>query len=86
MKSIKITEQQHEQLRKESFLSKMTIQQLVSNAITEYVEKCNSRKVEKCNSRKVESSTNLPDELDFTDREAQKLIDNTILEKFNFGS
>jgi hypothetical protein len=83
MKTIKILEEQHDKLRSISFFSKMTIQEIVSSAIDEYVEKCKSSKVEECKSSKVENTTNTLDHLDWTDKEAQNLIDPSIMKKFN---
>ena len=54
MKTIKITEEQHDQLRTYSFFNKITIQQIVSIAISEYVEKCNSVKVDEYDSVEVD--------------------------------
>jgi hypothetical protein len=77
MKSIKITEEQHDRLRTYAFFKKMTIQEVVSLSINQLLDNTTSSK--------VEETTSVFDHLDWTDVEAQKLIDSSILEKYNIS-
>lgn len=75
MKTIKITDELHDRLRTYSFFKRITMQQALSNAINGMIDNSNSSK--------VVSTTSVFGDLDFTDKEAQNLIDPSISEKFN---
>jgi hypothetical protein len=75
MKTIKITDELHDRLRTYSFFKKITMQEALSNAISGMID--NSK------SSKVLNTTSVLGDLDWTDKEAQNLIDPSILEKFN---
>jgi hypothetical protein len=78
MKSIKITEEQHDRLRTYAFFEKMTIQEVVSNSINQLLDNTTSSKVvDTTNVKVVEgtTTTNVLGDLDWTDKEAQKLIE-----------
>jgi ribosomal protein L23 len=79
MKTIKITEEQHDRLRIYAFNNKLTIQESIDMAIDRFFDV----KVELCNSVIVEKGNSVLDHLDCTDKEAQDLIDPSILKKFN---
>ena len=87
MKKINITDEQHERLKSYSFHNKMTMKYALATAIDLLMVNTTSSKVVKGTSSKVVNTTNTKvvnntDELDFTDREAQQLIDPSLLEKF----
>jgi hypothetical protein len=75
MKTIKISDELHDRLRTYSFFKRITMQEALSNAISGMID--NSK------SSKVVSTTSVLEDLDWTDKEAQNLIDPSILEKFN---
>lgn len=75
MKTIKITDELHDRLRTYSFFKRITMQEALSNAISGMID--NSK------SSKVLNTTSVLGDLDWTDKEAQNLIDQSILEKFN---
>jgi hypothetical protein len=79
MKKINITDEQHERLKSYSFHNKMTMKDALATAIDLLMVNTTSSKVVNTTNTKVLNTT---DELDFTDREAQQLIDPSLLEKF----
>jgi hypothetical protein len=91
MKKINISDELHDKLKTYSFLNKMTMKEVITMSIerllltdpSSKVVKGTSSKVVKGTSSKVVNTTNVFDELDWTDKEAQDLIEPSILEKFN---
>jgi L-ribulose-5-phosphate 3-epimerase UlaE len=83
MKTIKITEEQHDRLRIYAFNNKLTIQESIDIAIDMFFDFKDCVTVDLCNSVIVEKDNSVLDHLDWTDKEAQDLIDPSILEKFN---
>lgn len=91
MKKINITDELHEKLRTYSFMNKMTmkdvitmsIERLLLNDPSTKVVKGTSTNVVNTTSTKVLNNTNVFEDLDWTDKQAQDLIDPSILEKFN---
>ena len=88
MKKINITDELHEKIRIYSFINKMTMKDVIAQAIDNYllsdkVVKGTSSKVVKGTSSNVPNTTSVIGDLDWTDKEAQNLIDESLLEKFN---
>ena len=96
MKTLNITDEQHEKLKSYSFFNKITIKEAFTAALDLLVENNTNVKVLNSDSVKVLNTTNTKvlnttsskvvnttDELDWTDKEAQNLIDPSILKKFN---
>jgi hypothetical protein len=85
MKTVKISDELHEKLRTYSFFNKITIQETIALVIDNFVE--SSKVVDTTNVKVVEgiTTTNVLGDLDWTDKEAQDLIDPSILEKFNIS-
>jgi hypothetical protein len=87
MKTLNISDEQHEILKSYCFHNKMTIKDAFTTALNLLVLNNTNVKVLNSDSVKVVKGTsskvvNNTDELDFTDREAQQLIDPSLLEKF----
>jgi hypothetical protein len=80
MKKINITDELHEKIRIYSFVNKMTMKDLITQAIDNYLL---NGKVVKGTSSNVLNTTSVLEDLDWTDREAQDLIDTETLKKFN---
>ena len=79
MKTLNISDEQHEILKSYCFHNKMTIKDAFTTALNLLVlNNTNGKKVNNTNVKVL----NTTDELDFTDREAQQLIDPSLLEKF----
>jgi hypothetical protein len=79
MKTLNISDEQHEILKSYCFHNKMTIKDAFTTALNLLVlNNINGKKVNNTNVKVL----NTTDELDFTDREAQQLIDPSLLEKF----
>ena len=96
MKTLNITDEQHEKLKSYSFFNKITIKEAFATALDLLVDNNTNVKVLDSDSVKVVNTTNTKvlnntnvkmvdntDELDFTDKQAQDLIEPSILKKFN---
>jgi len=88
MKTLNITDEQHEKLKSYSFFNKVTIKESFGTALDLLLDNNTNVKVLNSDSVKVLNNTNTKvvnntEELDWTDREAQNLIDPSILKKFN---
>ena len=91
MKKINISDELHHKLRTYSFMNNLTMKDTISMAIERLLlnDQCSkvvnttSSKVVKPFSSQTESTMTIFEDLDFTDREAQKLIDETLMKKFN---
>jgi|688.fasta_scaffold110258_4 hypothetical protein len=83
MKKINISDELHDKLKTYSFLNKMTMKEVITMSIERLLLTDPSSKVVKGTSSKVVNTTNVLDDLDWTDKEAQDLIEPSILEKFN---
>lgn len=90
MKKINLTEEQHEKLKSYSFFNKMTMKDALTNAIdlllvhppvTKVVNTTSSKVVNTPKVKVIENISTL-NCLDWTDKEAQNLIDPSILQKF----
>jgi hypothetical protein len=80
MKKINISDELHEKVRIYSFMNKVTMKDVISQAIDNYL--LNGKGV-KGTSSKVVNTTSVLGDLDWTDRAAQDLIDTETLKKFN---
>jgi hypothetical protein len=80
MKKINISDELHEKIRIYSFVNKMTMKDLITQAIDNYLL---NGKVVKGTSSNVLNTTSVLEDLDWTDRAAQDLIDTETLKKFN---
>ena len=91
MKKINITDELHDKLKTYSFLNKITMKDAITMSIerlllidpSSKVVKGTSGNVVKGTSSNVLNTTSVLENLDWTDKEAQDLIDTEILKKFN---
>ena len=83
MKKINITDELHDKLKTYSFLNKITMKDAITMSIERLLLIDPSSKVVKGTSSNVLNTTSVLENLDWTDKEAQDLIDTEILKKFN---
>jgi hypothetical protein len=82
MKKINITDELHDKLKTYSFLNKITMKDAITMSIERLLLIDPSSKVVKGTSSNVLNTTSVLENLDWTDKEAQDLIDPSILEKY----
>jgi hypothetical protein len=95
MKTINLTNEQHQKLKNYSFSNQITIKDSINLAIDMLTQEPLDVKVLNSTSTKVlnntnvkvlnSTSTNVFEDLDWTDKKAQDLIDPSILEKYNIS-